>query len=168
MAVLVGESGGAFKKNGVMAGKHITPRQIDYRGSLAYKEYNMVAEVYKKLALNLAEKYPSFDAKLLLYGGVFGVSGTELASVAGLEQGRGCVIKYVVNKQGALIYVGDNRVPVKVSGDDAGVVEIALFSLVKQDMARVAPGVLDFFQRLPADLVTPDLFDTISNLDAEH
>ncbi len=117
----------------------------------------MVAQAFRDKAQQLASQYNGFDADAMTWSGVFSVSAAELPpAVARRHSGAGIIVTFLVSKQQAVIWVGGERF--WAGGNDPDADEV-FEQVVKPWIFDNAPDVFRFFQGLPDDTLTIDLFE---------
>jgi len=119
----------------------------------------MVAKVFTDKAVALAQQYDGFDAEAMTYSGVFSARVEDLPpGVARSVPGGNTVVSFLVSKQQAVIWAGGQRY---WAGDDNPVADALFEQTVKPWIHDNAPEVFRFFQGLPEDTLTIDLFEEL-------
>ena len=117
----------------------------------------MVAQAFRDKAQQLASQHDGFDADAMTYSGVFSVNAADLPlAVAKRHSGAGIIVTFLVSKQQAVIWVGGERF---WAGGDDPVADDVFEQVVKPWIYEQAPDVFRFFQGLPDDTLTIDLFE---------
>lgn len=117
----------------------------------------MVAKAFRDKAQELTSRYDGFDADAMTYSGVFSVDAQQLPdAIAKKQDGGHIVVTFLVSKQQAVIWVGGHRY--WAGGNDAAADQL-FDQTIKPWLYDNANPVFRFFQGLPEDTLTIDLFE---------